>query len=360
MSYRRLLWAYPRAYRQRHGAEIVTTLLDLAEAGRRPGLGLRAHLVLCGLRQRFRLPARRPLAWVAALLAAVALGAFGAAAGTWLGWRTAAAIPSDGELRALNAAMTGMPAPAAVYRERSAMKGPGVLVRADGTSDYSAARVRAALLADGWHITALEESDSATLANPPGGRAEGTPAIVAFENLVPVPTKTVRYTARKGELKLEGSGDILVGGAELGVAGQARYGTEVWPEEAAAVRPSTVAGAVVGAIAGWLLAAAAAYRLRGGERGRRRLAAVLAAAGFAALAGPVSELYRDAYQVLTYAHGSPYPYIVDGPDDGRVTLFCTIVGLLAIVTAVVAARPAGEWPGPGAERPAREGPEVSA
>ena len=57
MSYRRLLWAYPRAYRQRHGAEIVTTLLDLAEAGRRPGLGLRAHLVLCGLRQRFRLPA---------------------------------------------------------------------------------------------------------------------------------------------------------------------------------------------------------------------------------------------------------------------------------------------------------------
>ncbi len=31
--YRRLLWAYPGPYRRRHGAEIVTTLLDMAESG---------------------------------------------------------------------------------------------------------------------------------------------------------------------------------------------------------------------------------------------------------------------------------------------------------------------------------------
>ena len=61
--YRRLLWAYPRSYRDHRGAEILTTLLEMAEDGRKPGV----HLVLAGLRQRFRLPARRPLAWVAAL-----------------------------------------------------------------------------------------------------------------------------------------------------------------------------------------------------------------------------------------------------------------------------------------------------
>ena len=67
--FQRLLRAYPRSYRDRRGAEILTTLLEMAEDGRRPGL----HLVLSGLRQRFKLPAGRPLAWVAALLAAAVL-----------------------------------------------------------------------------------------------------------------------------------------------------------------------------------------------------------------------------------------------------------------------------------------------
>jgi len=31
--YRRPLWAYPGHYRRRHGDEIVTTMLDQAEAG---------------------------------------------------------------------------------------------------------------------------------------------------------------------------------------------------------------------------------------------------------------------------------------------------------------------------------------
>jgi hypothetical protein len=334
MSYRRLLWAYPRAYRERHGAEIVTTLLDLAEAGRRPGLGLRLHLVLCGVRQRFRLPARRPLAWIAAVLAAVALGGFGAAGGTWLGWQTAAAVPSDGELRQLNAAMTGMPAPAAVYREPSAMKGPGALVRADGTSDYSASRVRAALLADGWRITSFQEDDFEMLAN-----LDPSATHVDFDELTPIPAKSLRCTATKGDLKLRVDGDVLVGGAAHGLAGQAGYSTEVWPLEAAAVRPATVAGAVLGLLAGWLLAAAAAYRLRRSGRLQRWMATVLSIGGFAALAVPVHLLYRDAYQVLVYAHGSPYPYIVHGPDDARVTLFCVLVGLFAIGTALGVARP---------------------
>src|SRR5690349_5611077 len=82
--YQRLLHAYPRAYRHRHGAEIVTTLLEMAPPGqRRPKPAEVWHLVASGLRQRFRVPAHRPLAVLAAVLALLAGGALGAAAGSW-------------------------------------------------------------------------------------------------------------------------------------------------------------------------------------------------------------------------------------------------------------------------------------
>jgi hypothetical protein len=330
LRYRRLLWAYPRAYRNHRGTEMVTTLLEMAEAGHgRPSRGLALHLVLSGLRQRFRLPAGRPLAWAAALLAAVVLGAFGAAGGTWLGWQTAASVPSDRELRALNAAMTGMPAPAAVYHEPSAMKGPNAFVRADGTSDYSAERVRAALTSAGWRITSFHEEDAAILADLDKGFAEA----------VSIPTGDVRYTATKGGLKLAGYGSVITGGADRGLAGQASYATEVWPREAAAVRPLTIAGLLAGALAGWLLAAAFALRVRGSGRLQQWVATVLCGAGFAAAAVPAYQHYRDAYQVMVYAHGSPWPYIVHGPDDATLTLTCTVIGLLAISAALAAARP---------------------
>jgi hypothetical protein len=341
--YRRLLRAYPRAYREHRGAEMVTTLLEMVEAGRgRPSRGQALHLVLCGLRQRFRLPASRPLAWVGALLAAVVLGAFGAAGGTWLGWQTAASVPSDRELRALNAAMTGMPAPAAVYKGPSAMKGPSTLVRADGTSNYSAERVRAALTSAGWRITSFHERDGFVLANIGKSLAAA----------VRIPTGNVDYTATKGGLKLTGDGSVITAGAERGLAGQASYATEVWPREAATVRPLTIAGLIAGALAGWLLAAAFAYRVRRSGRFQRWVATVLCGAGFAAASVPAYQHYRDGYQAMVYAHGSPYPYIVDGPEDARLILICTVTGLLAVIAGLAAARPRHipatlDRPGPG-------------
>jgi hypothetical protein len=326
--YRRLLRAYPRAYRNQHGTEMVTTLLDMAETGR-PSRGQAWHLVLCGLRQRFRLPARRPLAWAGALLAAVVLGSFGAATGTWLGWQTAASVPSDRELRALNAAMTGMPAPAAIYKEPSAMKGPSTLVRADGTSDYSAGRVRAALTAAGWRITSFHERDGAVLTDIGKSPVEA----------VRVPTGDLDYTATKGRLKLAGSGSVITGGADRGLAGQASYATEVWPRESAAVRPLTIAGLVGGALAGWLLAAAFAYRVRGSGRRRRWVATASSTVALVAAAAPAYALYRDAYQVMVYAHGSPYPYIVYSADDHIPVLTWTVIGLLAVAAALFAAQP---------------------
>ncbi|MEU4237490.1 hypothetical protein [Actinoplanes sp. NPDC026619] len=319
----RLLRAYPRSYRNHRGAEMVTTLLDMAEAGRRPSRGLAVHLVLCGLRERFRPPARQPLVWAGALLAAVLLGGFGAAAGTWAGWQTAASVPSDSELRALNAALTGMPAPAAVYREASAMKTPNALVRADGTSDYSAERVRAALVADGWRITSFEERTGYVLGN-------FTDDIEKAER---IPMKSVSYTATRGGLKLQGDGDAIVNGDVM-------YGTEVWPRETAAVRPLTVAGVVAGVVAGWLLAVAFAFRMRDSGRRRGWAARAMSAVALAAAIVPGYSLYRDAYQVMLYAHGSPYPYIVYSPSDVIALQPWTAVSLAALAAAVIAVA----WP----------------
>jgi hypothetical protein len=93
--YRRLLFAYPRSYRRQHGTEIVTTLLEMAEPGRRrPAAGEAWHLLASGVRQRFRVP-RRPFAVLAALLIAVTLAAFGATAGSWAGERTLAELPAE-------------------------------------------------------------------------------------------------------------------------------------------------------------------------------------------------------------------------------------------------------------------------
>jgi hypothetical protein len=51
--YRRLLWAYPKAYRAARGDEIVGTLLDAARPGqRRPGVRESSGLLLGGLRTR--------------------------------------------------------------------------------------------------------------------------------------------------------------------------------------------------------------------------------------------------------------------------------------------------------------------
>jgi hypothetical protein len=305
--YRRLLRAYPRSYRDHRGAEILTTLLEMAEDGRRPGF----HLVLAGLWQRFKLPARRPLAWVAALLAAAVLGGCGAAAGTWIAWQTASAIPSDRELGALNAALTGLPADAPRYPETSAQRGPSVLILAGGTAAWSPSRIRDTLTGAGWQIASFRESDIRTPAR---------------EDLdFSIPTKYGAWTATRDGLRMNGVGRVITG---FPYTDAATYNIRVWPAEPAVLRPLTIAGIVAGLLAGWLLAAALA---------RRRLATALVTAGLAAATLPASHFYREAYAVMS-VHGSPDSYIVDGPRGGILTLICAVAGLLAIVAAVIVAR----------------------
>ncbi|MEV6847966.1 hypothetical protein [Actinoplanes sp. NPDC051411] len=310
--YRRLLWAYPRPYRDHRGAEILTTLLEMAEDGRRPGF----HLIFAGLRQRFRLPARRPLAWMAALLAAAVLGGFGAAAGTWIAWRTASAVPSDPQMRALNAALTGVPTDAGLFHDTSAQQGPSVLILADGTAAWSASRIRDTLTGAGWRITSFQQSEART-----------TPR---EDTDTSFPTTFGTWTATSGGLKMHGSAQVIAGSPFTGAAFYADfYRLTVWPAEPAVLRPLTIAGTVAGLLAGWLLAAALAHR---------RLATAAATAGFAAATVIAFQFYREAYAVMAYAHGSPDPNNVDVSRGGTSTLICTVAGLLTVLAAVIAAR----------------------
>jgi len=282
---------------------------SIAGDGRRPGL----HLVLSGLWQRFKLPVRRPLAWVAALLATAVLGGFGAAAGTWTAWRTASAVPSDPQLRALNATLTGIPADAHLNHQTSAQQGPIVLLLPDGIADWSASRIRDTLTGAGWRITSFRESD---------GR------IIPREDMtVSVPVKYGIWTATSDGLKLTGNGQVVYASPDTGWAS---YRITVWPVEPAVLRPLTVAGSLAGLLTGWLLVAALA---------RRRLATAVATAGLAAATLPAYRFYREAFDVMAYAHGSPDPAIVPGTLGGTPTLIGTVAGLLAVVTAAIVARP---------------------
>ncbi len=338
-----LLWAYPAPYRRRHGAEIVTTLLEMAESGAgRPTAGQKLHLIACGVRQRLRLPAQRPLALIAAAMAAVAVGALGAAAGTWLGWQTAAPVPSAGQMRSLTAAIDGNLPETHVYPSKTAMQGPTMATTAYGRGAYSAGRVRDALTSAGWRVTTYTETTGSI--------------IVALTEQQPwhsAPATFTLFRATKDGLTLSGETSVVTGGAEYGVQGQSDLRLDVWATNTAAVPPLAVAGLLVGALGGWLLAAALAYRLRRCGRARRRVVIASSAVAFAAAAIPVYHLYRDFYQVLVYDRHAPNPYVVDSHQLPPGLLWtCTGIALLALaVAALLTARPGAADPDPAQPAP---------
>jgi len=325
--YRRLLWAYPGSYRRRHGAEIVTTLLELAESGPgRPTAAQALHLVACGIRQRFRLPAGRPLAVLTAVLAAIALGALGGAGGTWLGWQTATPVPSGDEVRALSAAIAGDPGEIHVYPWKTATNGSVVAATTQGGAPYSAERVRTALTSAGWRITTFTET--------PGG------VVVDFSTNphTEAAARFIRFAATKDGLSLTGDSMTVAGGADYGIDGPIDQRLDVWADTPAALLPLAIAGLLLGVLAGWLLAAALAYRIRQLRRVHWTAVAALGAAAFTAAVFPAFDLYRNLYQVLVYDSGAPNPYIVYGPSDqlpAGLVPACIGVGLLALAAAVL-------------------------
>jgi hypothetical protein len=100
-GYRRLLLAYPSAYRRERGDELLDTLLEAAPPGRtRPTAREALDLLRHGLRARLGRPASRSVVtW--AVLATVITALFGAAFGARAGWETARPLPDPAATTAM-------------------------------------------------------------------------------------------------------------------------------------------------------------------------------------------------------------------------------------------------------------------
>ncbi|GIE93367.1 hypothetical protein [Paractinoplanes rishiriensis] len=270
--FRRLLVAYPRGYRRRHGDEILTTLMDAAEDGReRPTAAEVRDLVAGGLRQRFRLPVGR-LIVVAALLTTLTVGALGAALGSVAGWATAEDVPGDGEVRGYAAVAGGVPFAGDVDRFTWPLNlHPSTSVHApEFLPGWEPAAAEARLTAAGWSVDPY--TSTAETSGYFTGREDGT--------LEVVPTDVTRLVAERDGLLLRVFASSFRGGP-ADVAGRTALHVMVEPAQPGAMLPLTLAGAVLGLIAGWLLAVRVGYAVRRLPLSRRL---PLTVAGLAAVA----------------------------------------------------------------------------
>ncbi|WP_433833654.1 hypothetical protein ACQP2E_19440 [Actinoplanes sp. CA-015351] len=331
--YRRLLLAYPGAYRRRHGDEILTTLFDLADDGNgRLTAGQTLHLVASGVRQRFRVPPR-PLTVLAALLAAVTVGGFGATAGNWLAWQSADRVPTPAEAGALTSAMADLPRPS-IEQWQTAMNGPGIISTISGAGSYDPDRVKTALTATGWHITSFAEEITRTAIGF-GTDEEST-----------IPGRAARFTATKDGLSLKGSTETMDGGPRPDLDGGTFAGVDITTDVTGAIVPLTIAGLLLGAVTGWLLTAAVAYRMRTAGSRHRRTAAGLSALSLTAAAVPAFVAYCEFYQVMTYDPHAPNQYVGYGPHD-QIPASAVLIGTaLAALSLAAAIRAATHRPNP--------------
>jgi hypothetical protein len=283
--YRRLLLAYPGDYRRRHGAEIVTTLLEMAGPRQARPTGPDAwHLLVSGVRQRFRLPARRPLAWVAAVLITLIMGAFGAAAGSWCAERTFTRLPSDAAVAALTRQVAG--GGEDLVTDRSPSPWTAATTWAAVTSPSWAAEAgRDRLAATGWQVTPVGDL-------PGGASSDGSGVLV--------PAKGSVFDAARGGLRIHVTGYSVQGHSTVTVG--------VWQSDTGALRPAVIVGGLLGMLAGWPVAAAAAYRMRRMPRGRRRAAVALS--GLALVSLPLPACVFAVATALTLRPSAPVVYVV--------------------------------------------------
>ncbi|MER7439822.1 hypothetical protein [Micromonospora avicenniae] len=273
--YRRLLRAYPVGYRRAYGDEILATLMDSAEPGRRrPARADVVDLVRGAVRQWFRLPIGRT-AVVAAVLSAVVLGAVGAGVGSWLAWQTAAELPSD--TAALQTAETVAGAPmTAPYVSRMAGRReafpeahvfdpPHERQLPNWTLEAAQARLRA----DGWTLGPVGEYTLKALDDKPE-------------------THVHTFQATRNGHKL----DAVAGTASPGGFTSTNVNVGIYP-----IPPSWEPGAILvgwlaGAVTGWLLTGFATYRLRGRTLPRRLTALALGVTALGLAAESTTGLYK--------------------------------------------------------------------
>jgi hypothetical protein len=275
--YRRLLLCYPRSYRRTRGAEIVGTLLDAAPPDRtEPTRAEALDLLAGGVRYRLRVRGGAVLAAVAAaLLGAVAVGATLA----YAGWQSAADLPGNDRARALAATAlpltVGEPVPGltvpvtAVPSPRredflfgaDPLDDPPWLLALTGTDGYHEGGVRYGIDFRGPADRAAVEAvrDRMRAADWQVGRVDAHlwgAGTVGYRDGLRMRVEVAEWTADTSRLSV--------------------FLTRTPP---AAVRPLTALGLLTGALAGWLIVAAAARRTRTRSPARRATIAALFGVG---------------------------------------------------------------------------------
>jgi hypothetical protein len=344
--YRRLLLAHSGRYRHHHGTEIVTTLMEMAEPGRsRPSLSEAWHLIASGLRQRFRLPGR-PLVLLAAVLVTAATAVFGAAAGSWAGERTFTSLPSQTTVQRLLSAAVPDADPSqnlppfrmsvAGNADRYSIFGTPAARQRGADPIRIASAVRDRITAAGWTVTSLtvpppayqHPEDSVA-----GNQFTAADLIANHDGLIL--DGTVFYEYDSGRFYLSG------------------FSASLFAQRTAAYLPLNIAGGILGLVAGWLLVAALAYRLRSMPAGRRRIVSVLTGTALVMAVSPVFAIARQAVLLAIHFGDTRFPVFtlhsvlregssVDGPPRWLIPA-CTIAaaafGALAIVVALTRATP---------------------
>lgn len=311
--YRRLLRAYPRWHRRLHGADMLTTLLDAAAEGRRGGGAL--GVVLDGLRTRLRVRGAGARA-LAGMLAVLGAGTVAALAGL-IGWYASVAPwPSTAQAAAQAAAVAPAGTPESVT-DRHDPLGP-------------------------W----LSDADSVLLTLL--GSPELRPGGVYFSYTEPAaPDRAVAYRTAADRLSASGwrvameHGQLVAdrNGLRLTLLYAGRDSATDDVVVAVYPTPPPVSwhlagpGAVVGAVVGWLVAAAAIARTRRMTVERRMSIGMLAVLG--GLAGLPASVLNLA---VTAAGGLPpwagYDVVLARPG--------AVVGGIALAGAVLlSARPTG-------------------
>ncbi|MFI7601366.1 hypothetical protein [Actinoplanes sp. NPDC049681] len=322
--FRRLLLAYPGPYRRRHGGEILTTLMETTEPGRRrPSRADMTDLIVGGVRQRFRVSGRRPAVLLAAVLATVALGAFGAAAGSWWGERTFTALPSTAEMDRLADVIAGKPQgapdklPAGPVLSASTAEivggGTGLITTPGWTADQALARIAE----QGWELRSHKAADAEEL-------------------------------GCSGEFVATRADGLVLRGDECRTEDGLLVKTTVFARRSGAYLPLTVAGALAGALAGWLLTAGVSYRMRNLSSLRRATIGILAGAGLAGAALPVVAVCANTRRLLTNLDDSTAPvYVLHAPlkplwyfsfGPSHMVMAAAVASLLCAFTAVALSR----------------------
>ncbi|MBQ1024517.1 hypothetical protein [Micromonospora sp. C95] len=335
-GYRRLLLAYPRRHRRRHGTEVVTTLLEMAEPGqRRPRAGEALHLIASGLRLRFRLPAGRPFMAIAALLAALVMGGFGAAAGSWLGAQTFADLPDDESAARLTQLAGGL-GESSQYRVETNWHADRSNVTDAVAASWNGEQVRQRFTDAGWSVSeSTPLSARRVTANSDGTTTE-------------TPLRGARFDAESAGLLIQVRAYTADDGGQVSI--------DATPTRTAAFLPLVAIGLAGGLVVGWLVAAAVAYHMVAAPPGRRMTAGGLGRTSLLALALPTLALYGNAVRMvragggvddggLLTVHSAFTPgeyYYPFGPS--WLVLGLTIAGLAVAVATLLVARPSKQPP----------------